>query len=76
MLIKPSIDSLLKKVDNKYTLVVVAAKRAREIKNGDLSQVLQERQEQQQDAFVKEVTIALEEIDRGIISYRRSQSNG
>ena len=30
-MLKPSIDDLLKKVDSKYTLVVVAARRARNI---------------------------------------------
>jgi DNA-directed RNA polymerase subunit omega len=34
-MIKPSIGELLDKVDNKYSLIYVAANRAREIINGD-----------------------------------------
>ena len=34
MMSYPSIDSLVKKVDNKYTLVTLAAMRARELNNG------------------------------------------
>jgi DNA-directed RNA polymerase subunit omega len=34
-MIKPSIVELLGKVDNKYSLIYVAANRAREIINGD-----------------------------------------
>ena len=35
MLIKPTLESLMKKVDSKYTLVTLAAKRARELTDGD-----------------------------------------
>jgi DNA-directed RNA polymerase subunit omega len=34
MLVKPTLESLLKKVDSRYTLSVVAAKRARQLVNG------------------------------------------
>ena len=34
MMSYPSIDSLVKKVDNKYTLVTLAAMRARELNDG------------------------------------------
>ena len=34
-MINPSLDILVKKVDSKYTLVVLAAKRARELMDGD-----------------------------------------
>ncbi len=36
MMVKPSVQELLKKVDNRYRLVVVTAKRARQIANGDI----------------------------------------
>ena len=35
MMVKPSVTDLLKKVDNRFTLVVATAKRARQIANGD-----------------------------------------
>lgn len=35
MLIKPTLESLMKRVDSKYTLVTLAAKRARQLTDGD-----------------------------------------
>lgn len=58
----PSIDSLVKKVDNKYTLVTLAAMRARELNNG--AAPLVEGAEGK-----KTVSIALQEIDDGKITY-------
>ena len=37
MMVKPSVQELLKKVDNRYRLVVVASKRARQLASGDFS---------------------------------------
>ena len=34
MMVKPSVQELLKKIDNRYRLVVVASKRARQIAEG------------------------------------------
>lgn len=51
----PSIDKLVDKVGSKYLLVVAAAKRARELKEGA-------RTELQQPKSHKQVGIALEEI--------------
>jgi len=59
MMIWPSVDSLLKRVDSKYTLVTAAAKRARELAQNP------------KIAVSKPVTIALQEIDQGIITYQR-----
>jgi DNA-directed RNA polymerase subunit omega len=59
----PSIDVLLKKVHCKYTLSVFAAKRARDIMDGET--VLAE------SSSHKPVTLALEEIAQGKIAYRR-----
>ena len=56
MMSYPSIDSLVKKVDNKYTLVTLAAMRARELNNGAAE-------------GKKTVSIALQEIDDGKITY-------
>ena len=36
MMLKPSIDVLLDKVDSKYSLVVLEAKRAHELRDGKL----------------------------------------
>lgn len=65
-MINPSLDSLVKKVDSKYTLVVLAAKRAREIMDGQ--QPLIECKSN------KPVTIALEEVARGKITYERTKT--
>ncbi len=63
MMIDPPIGELLSKVDCRYTLAVEASKRAREIIAG--SQPLIETKE------VKPLTIAIEEINRGLITYSR-----
>lgn len=65
-MINPSIDILVTKVDSKYTLVVLAAKRAREIMDGSTSLV--------DSRSNKQVTIALEEIAQEKITYERTKS--
>lgn len=65
-MINPSIDILVTKVDSKYTLVVLAAKRAREIMDGSASLV--------ESKSNKQVTIALEEISQDKITYERTKS--
>ncbi len=65
-MINPSIDILVTKVDSKYTLVVLAAKRAREIMDGSVSEV--------DSKSNKQVTIALEEIAQDKITYERTKS--
>ncbi|KMO87905.1 DNA-directed RNA polymerase subunit omega [Megasphaera cerevisiae DSM 20462] len=65
MLIKPTLESLMTKVDSKYTLVTLAAKRARQLTDGDEPLV---------DAdTTKVVSIAMEEIDQGKITYEVPQ---
>ena len=60
-MIKPPLEALLERVPNKYALVIVAAKRARQIKEGALSVV---------DLDTRNpVTAALEEIAAGKIRY-------
>ena len=61
---KPAIDDLCKKVDCRYTLVVESAKRARELVSG--SQPLIDPKDK------KPVSIAVEEIDRGLLNYHRN----
>lgn len=58
MMLKPSIDSLLEKVNSKYSLVILSSKRAHELEAG--AQPTLEHFES-----VKGVGQALEEIDAG-----------
>lgn len=67
MLIYPSIDSLMQKVDSKYSLVVIAAKRARELQDIELAPGEGRRK--------KPVTQALEEVNAGIITYHRDSDS-
>ena len=60
---KPAIDDLCKKVDCRYTLVVESAKRARELVSG--AQPLIDPKE------MKPLKIAVEEINRGLLTYDR-----
>lgn len=60
---QPSLDELMKKVDSRYTLVVVVAKRAR---------MLTEKGEED-DPVTKPVTRALHEVVQGQIRYRRTK---
>jgi DNA-directed RNA polymerase subunit omega len=63
MMIDPPIGKLLEKVDCRYTLAVEASKRARELIAG--AQPLIDTKE------VKPLSIAIEEINRGLITYER-----
>ncbi|HHW54188.1 MAG: DNA-directed RNA polymerase subunit omega [bacterium] len=66
-MIEPSFDALLERVDSKYTLVVAAAKRARQLlKDGSLPE--------EEGKTPKPVTVALQEIAEGKLSYRRKKS--
>ncbi|WP_425061046.1 DNA-directed RNA polymerase subunit omega [Sporomusa carbonis] len=65
-MIHPSLDVLVQKVDSKYTLVVLAAKRAREIMDG--------QQPLTDSKSNKPVTIALEEIAKDKITYERTKT--
>ncbi len=62
-MIYPSIDDLLTKVDSKYTLVIAAAKRARQLRSGSKRTVVTD--------YRKDVTTALHEIEEGNIEYER-----
>lgn len=65
-MIHPSLDVLVKKVDSKYTLVVLSAKRAREIMSGTAPLV--------ESKSNKPVTVALEEVAEGKIVYERTKT--
>ncbi|MEI5906119.1 DNA-directed RNA polymerase subunit omega [Bacillus spongiae] len=64
----PSIDSLMNKIDSKYSLVSVAAKRARH---------LQEEGKEKLDSYVsqKYVGKALEEIHAGELMMKEQESD-
>lgn len=61
-MVDPSIDYLAEKVDSKYTLVILAAKRARELTNPAVN------------APEKEVSTALKEIACDVITYERTKN--
>lgn len=63
----PSIIDLCKKVDSKYTLCITAAKRARQIVSKQ-SQPFIDAEE------LKPLKIAVEEINRSLITYNRTGS--
>jgi DNA-directed RNA polymerase subunit omega len=65
-MIEPSLSSLMKRVDSKYTLVVAAAKRARQLATGAKQLVADESD--------KPVTVAIHEIEEGKIDYKRKKS--
>lgn len=65
MMIEPSMSSLLKKVDSRYTLVIVTAKRARMLTNG--------AKKLTDYPSTKDVTIAIHEIDEGKVTYHKIQ---
>lgn len=63
-MLKPSINEVLEKIDNRYYLVVTVAKRAREIIDGAAPYVPGKNKEE------KPVTIATKEVADGEIHYR------
>ncbi len=63
---QPSLDELMKKVDSRYTLVVIAAKRARMLTERGGSKA--------NGAAQKPVTEALYEIANDKIKYKRTKS--
>ena len=65
MMINPPIGELLKKVDCRYTLAVEASKRARELIGGAMPLI--------DTKETKPLAIAIEEINRGLITYSREE---
>ena len=62
-IVHPPMGDLLKKVDSRYTLVVLAAKRARQLLDGATAKVAAQT--------TKNVTKALTEVAEGRILYER-----
>jgi DNA-directed RNA polymerase subunit omega len=67
MMIKPPVVELLKKAEDRYTLVIATAKRARMLTNG--SQPLAVTKSD------KDVTIAIQEIYEGKVRCRRTKKD-
>ena len=63
MMTEPPIGELLEKVDCRYTLAVEASKRARELIGGSLPLI--------DTKETKPLSIAIEEINRRLITYTR-----
>lgn len=63
----PSVNQIREKADSRYTLVIMAAKRARDIIDG--KPVLLEHCD-----IDKPVSIAAREIAEGLISYKREEN--
>ena len=63
-MLKPSINEVLNKIDNRYYLVGTVAKRAREIIDGSDIYVANKQRE------TKPVSLATQEVAEGKISYR------
>jgi DNA-directed RNA polymerase subunit omega len=62
-MINPSIVDLLKKVESRYTLVVVTAKRARQLIQGDEPLI--------ETDITKPVSVAINEISEGKVTYEK-----
>ena len=60
-MIHPRIDELLENVDSRYALVIVAAKRARQLQNGARSFL--------PTTSKKPTVMAMEEVRRGLVQY-------
>ena len=65
MMTEPPIGELLDKVDCRYTLAVEASKRARELIGGSLPLI--------DTKDNNPLSIAIEEINRGLITYSRTE---
>ena len=62
-IVDPSVLELLNHADTRYTLVVEASKRAREVVSGAQPMIAGEG--------LKPLKVAVEEINRGLLSYER-----
>lgn len=64
-MIYPSLNSLMKRVDSKYTLVVEVAKRARQLVDGEKPLI--------EGDISKPVSLAVNEVNDGLIFYKRTK---
>ena len=63
-MINPSVVDLLKKVEDRYSLVIVTSKRARQIIDGN--------EPLTSNSSKKPLTIAINEVNEGLISYHKN----
>ena len=63
-MINPSVVDLLKKVEDRYSLVIVTSKRARQIIAG--------KEPLTSNSSKKPLTIAINEVNEGLISYHKN----
>ena len=68
-MILPTQNSLLKKVDSKYTLVVEVAKRARQLVAGEKPLI----GEEEDNEAANPVSIAVKEVDADLIHYQHEK---
>ncbi|WP_309294766.1 DNA-directed RNA polymerase subunit omega [Desulfotruncus alcoholivorax] len=66
---KPSLDELMRKVDSRYSLVVIAAKRARQL----TEMALQQDADRDGEVTGNPVSAALFEIAKGNIKFKRTR---
>lgn len=65
-IVEPNVLQLLENADSRYTLVVEAAKRGRQLVSGAQPMIMDVT-----DQTTKPLRVAVEEIDRGLITYER-----
>lgn len=70
---EPSVDKLLEKIDSKYKIAYIAAKRARQISNDGLSQMDYD-EELPEPTSSKSVGLALEEILHDVLKYELEEN--
>ena len=70
---EPSVDKLLDRIDSKYKIAYIAAKRARQISNDGVSQMDYD-EELPQATSSKSVGLALEEILHDVIKYELEEN--
>lgn len=70
---EPSVDKLLEKIDSKYKIAYIAAKRARQISNDDVSQ-MDYNEDLPEPTSCKSVGLALEEILHDALDYELEEN--
>ncbi|MFP5298028.1 MAG: DNA-directed RNA polymerase subunit omega [Actinomycetota bacterium] len=79
-MIEPKIETLLERVDSKYTLVILTAKRSRQINSyfSQLGEGVAEFSPPQiplsPDQAPKPLSIAMQEVAEGLVSYERTDA--
>lgn len=69
-MLEPAVSILREKADSRYSLVILAAKRARDLVDGKPSLLMDE---EEGPSVTKPVSVAVHEIAQELISYRRGE---